>query len=191
MGAGRVLAVALSILVGMFGGSFLSLYLVDPVYTMQVAIPQLKTQLNEYRAAVFGEPEFVDPYSSPTDRVFSPKVVKQYNGRDNPKLWLVYLGKVYDVTSGEKHYGVNGNYNFFTGRDSTRGYITGDFSDEGCIPSIEGLDLTPEDIGKLKHWRDFFMNHETYKYLGKLKGFYYDKKGNPTEAYKKVIKLIG
>ncbi|CAN0044491.1 unnamed protein product [Choristocarpus tenellus] len=50
------------------------------------------------------------------------------------------LGQVYDVSKGVKHYGVGGAYHGFTGKDGTRAFITGDFTQEGLSDDVSGLD---------------------------------------------------
>ncbi len=37
---------------------------------------------------------------------------------------LSVRGRVYDVSKGKKHYGPGTGYNFFTGRDATRSFLT-------------------------------------------------------------------
>lgn len=41
------------------------------------------------------------------------------------------LGEVFDVSKGEKYYGKKGAYKGFVGRDASRAFITGDFSEVG------------------------------------------------------------
>ena len=88
------------------------------------------------------------------------------------------LGQVFDVTKGSKHYGVDGGYNFFSGKDATKAFITGDFTEEGLIENID--DFEPKQCAELNTWIEFY--HENYKYIGRLNGHFYDSEGNPTEA---------
>ena len=47
-------------------------------------------------------------------------------------LWLSICGQVFDVTAGARHYGSGGGYSFFTGRDGTRAFVTGEFNEAGA-----------------------------------------------------------
>lgn len=49
-----------------------------------------------------------------------------------------------------------------TGRDGTRGFVTGDFSDEGLIDTLDGLDTAM--YGGFQEWVDFY--EKTYKFVG-------------------------
>lgn len=48
-------------------------------------------------------------------RLFYQEELKEYNGVVRPELYLVILGKVYNVTSGKNHYGPNQAYHVFVG----------------------------------------------------------------------------
>lgn len=103
-------------------------------------------------------------------------------------IWLSILGNVFDVSVGrERYYGPKGGYNFFTGRDGTRAYVTGQFDEEGLVDDIEGL--TPLQVGEVDEWIKFY--NKEYKYVGKLIGRYYDRDGSPTRAWYKYKKLLG
>lgn len=41
------------------------------------------------------------------------------------KVRLAILGQVFDVTKGRRHYGKDGGYSFFAGKDASRAYVTG------------------------------------------------------------------
>lgn len=70
------------------------------------------------------------------------------------------------MTEGRQFYGPEGGYHIFAGRDGSRAFITGCFNEKGAIGDLRGL---PESkIDSLKKWRDFYHDHETYKYVGKL-----------------------
>lgn len=46
------------------------------------------------------------------------------------------VGEVFDVSKGEKHYGKRGAYRGFTGRDASRAFVTGDFTEvQSCTDS--------------------------------------------------------
>ena len=100
-----------------------------------------------------------------------------FNGPNQPLL-LAVMGRVYNVDKGRDHYyGPNGGYNFFSGRDGTRAFVTGEFNDEGLIDDIRGL--KPAEINELQTWIDFY--NKDYTFYGKVIGAFYDKDGRPTE----------
>ena len=41
---------------------------------------------------------------------------------------------MFDVTKGERFYAKDGGYAFFSGRDGTRAFITGEFNETGAEP---------------------------------------------------------
>lgn len=49
------------------------------------------------------------------------------------------LGEVFDVTKGERHYRPGQPYAFFTGRDGSRAFTTGDFTEAGLTDDLTGL----------------------------------------------------
>lgn len=55
------------------------------------------------------------PNASKATRIFHKDELKQYNGVESPDIYLVILGKVYNVTKGKKHYGPNEAYHIFVG----------------------------------------------------------------------------
>lgn len=48
-------------------------------------------------------------------RLFYKDELKEFNGIERPELYLVILGKVYNVTKGKSHYGPNQAYHVFVG----------------------------------------------------------------------------
>ena len=56
------------------------------------------------------------------------------NATRDRTLWLSICGQVFDVTAGARHYGSGGGYAFFTGRDGTRAFVTGEFNEAGPRP---------------------------------------------------------
>merc|ERR1711971_701773 len=112
------------------------------------------------------------------DRIFTEEEVSKFNAADESlPIYLVIVGEVFDVTRGKVYYGKEGGYHAFAGKDGSRAFITGEFNDDGSIPSIEGLKLS--QISGIEGWREFY--HNDYTYLGKLIGWYWDKNGNPTK----------
>ncbi|XP_065890510.1 neuferricin-like [Dysidea avara] len=99
------------------------------------------------------------------------------NGPDKPIL-LAVMGRVFDVEKGrDNYYGPNGGYNFFSGVDGTRAFVTGEFNEKGLIDDIR--DLKPAEINELQVWIDFY--DKEYTFYGKVIGAFYDKDGRPTE----------
>ena len=47
--------------------------------------------------------------------------------------------QVFDVTKGARHYGPGGGYAGFAGRDGTRAFGSGKFTDEGLVDEVAGL----------------------------------------------------
>nr|XP_002126672.1 neuferricin-like [Ciona intestinalis] len=123
-----------------------------------------------------------------TNRIFSKQDLwDNYRGGDESKgLYLAFFGKVFDVSKGKEHYGPGGGYHFFAGRDGTKGFVTGDFSDEGLTDDIEGMD-SKLMIG-FDDWIQFYSS--SYTYVGTVIGQFYDENGEPTEALKNANKLI-
>ena len=100
-----------------------------------------------------------------------------FNGPNKPLL-LAVMGRVYNVDKGRDHYyGPNGGYNFFSGRDGTRAFVTGEFNEKGLIDDIR--ELKPAEINELQTWIDFY--NKEYIFYGKVIGAFYDKDGRPTE----------
>jgi hypothetical protein len=75
------------------------------------------------------------------------------------------LGEVYDVSAGESHYGKNGGYSFFAGRDATRSYITGCFKTH-LTHDLRGLSV--KELKNLDQWTDMYANSDKYFYVGKV-----------------------
>ncbi|XP_067123941.1 neuferricin [Centruroides vittatus] len=129
-----------------------------------------------------------EPQSIPSgERIFTVDELSKYDGSgSSPGLYLAILGKVFDVEKGAQHYRPGGGYSFFAGRDATRAYVTGDFSDQGLVDNIDGLESSA--LLGIDDWLHFY--EEEYIYVGKLIGRYYDKNGNPTEEYKSTRQAI-
>ena len=60
------------------------------------------------------------------------------------QLLLAVLGEVFDVSKGAKHYAPGMGYSFFTGRDGSRAFVTGDFTEAGLVDDLTGL--SPTDV---------------------------------------------
>ncbi|VDO33338.1 unnamed protein product [Onchocerca flexuosa] len=106
--------------------------------------------------------------------------------RPSKGTYLAILGRIYDVQKGAKHYGPGGSYHFFAGRDATRAFVSGDFSEKGLVDDIENLG--DQDLLGIFDWIKFY--EKDYDLVGYLQGTYYDASGKPTSRLKEVIKLI-
>ncbi|KAG8226073.1 hypothetical protein J437_LFUL006380 [Ladona fulva] len=116
-----------------------------------------------------------------------PQELKEFNGKGaGGKLFLSILGRIFDVSRGGKFYGPGSHYHFFTGRDASRAFVTGDFSDSGLTDDVSDLDR--EQLRGLKTWAEFYQKE--YKYIGKLVGRYYDSKGYETPYLIQVKELL-
>ena len=97
-------------------------------------------------------------------RVFTLEELSLYNGSDvKLPIYLSIMGKVYDVTAGRRHYGPEGGYPNFAGRDATRSFITGCFTTH-LTHDLRGL--TDDEIKGLDGWIDTYANSKTYFYVG-------------------------
>ncbi|XP_054715674.1 neuferricin-like [Uloborus diversus] len=113
--------------------------------------------------------------------------LKEFDGGPDSKgLYLAILGEVFDVEKGAQHYRPGGGYSFFTGRDASRAYITGDFSENGLIDDLSGLEAS--SLSSIEDWLSFYR--EEYKPVGKVIGRYYDKNGAATEELLQVKEKI-
>jgi len=120
-------------------------------------------------------------------KVFSKEELKKYDGSpDSPGLYLAILGKVYDVSKGKDYYGPGGGYAFFSARDGSRAFVTGQFDEEGLIEDTTGLPL--QDYLGLKEWEEFYESD--YTRVGVLEGAYYTATGDVTQAWKDLQKSI-
>ena len=84
----------------------------------------------------------------------------QYDGTvpERP-VYLGMLGEVFDVSAG-RFYRPGGGYDFFAGKDGTRGFVTGDFTADGLDDDVESLE--PKQMLDVEHWIEFYRDHEEY-----------------------------
>lgn len=55
------------------------------------------------------------PSTGKSGKLIHINELKEYNGIEKPELYLVILGKIYNVTKGWNHYGPNQSYHVFVG----------------------------------------------------------------------------
>lgn len=64
----------------------------------------------------------------------------------------------------------------FLGRDATRAFVSGDFSEKGLVDDVEGLGY--QDLLGIFDWIKFY--EKDYDLVGYLEGTYYNAFGKPT-----------
>ncbi|XP_006007296.1 neuferricin isoform X1 [Latimeria chalumnae] len=120
-------------------------------------------------------------------RLLSKAELCRYNGgADSPGLYLAVLGQVFDVKKGMRQYGPGGSYSFFAGKDASRAFVTGDFTEMGLVEDVAGL--SPSEMVALHDWLSFYK--KDYIFVGKLIGQFYDEHGDPTESLKEAEALV-
>ncbi|KAL8609414.1 hypothetical protein ACOMHN_019903 [Nucella lapillus] len=94
------------------------------------------------------------------DRLFTKEVLSKYTGQTGGLIYIAILGHVYDVTRGKKHYGPGGGYEFFSGRDGSRAFVSGDFTEKGLTDDVSGF--TTSEALSLQEWETFYQRDYTY-----------------------------
>lgn len=117
--------------------------------------------------------------------VWSSETIALHNGSDpSLPLLLVIVGEVYDVGGdGEKFYGPGSGYHGFAGKDASRAFGSNEF-DSDKLSRIDDLDA--EEFKSIMGWRDFYREHETYRFVGILEGRYFSAGGKPTAELEKL-----
>ncbi|XP_060527858.1 neuferricin homolog [Cylas formicarius] len=118
--------------------------------------------------------------------LFTAKELSFYNGVNTPFLYLSILGNIFNVTKGDKHYGVGQSYHIFVGRDASKSFVTGKFSKADATDDV--LSLSQKDLKLLNNWFEFYQKE--YPKIGKLIGRYYDENGKLTHYARQVRRLI-
>lgn len=118
--------------------------------------------------------------------LYEQEELSQYDGIQNPEMYLSIMGKIFDVTEAPKHYGPGSTYHIFVGRDNSKAFITGQFTAEDISDDI--LSLPPADVLGIQHWVHFYK--KTYTKKGKLIGRYYDSSGKLTPYGKGVRNIL-
>ncbi|XP_065388328.1 neuferricin isoform X2 [Macaca fascicularis] len=120
-------------------------------------------------------------------RLFIPEELSRYRGGPgDPGLYLALLGRVYDVSSGRRHYEPGSHYSGFAGRDASRAFVTGDYSEAGLVDDIS--DLSSSEMLTLQHWLSFY--EKNYVCVGRVIGRFYGEDGLPTPALTQVEATI-
>ncbi|MEJ1273214.1 neuferricin isoform X2 [Cricetulus griseus] len=120
-------------------------------------------------------------------RLFVPEELARYRGGPgDPGLYLALLGRVYDVSSGRKHYEPGAHYSGFAGRDASRAFVTGDYSEAGLVDDVTGL--SSSEILILHKWLSFYQKN--YVFVGRLVGRFYGEDGLPTSELTQVEAIV-
>lgn len=102
-----------------------------------------------------------------TPRDFTIEQLREFNGVDNPKIFIAMKGEVYDVTKAADYYGPEGTYNCFAGRDASRAMAKLSFEEaELSNPRID--DLGPFERDVLEQWVEKFKFYKQYPIVGKV-----------------------
>ncbi|XP_052514109.1 neuferricin [Budorcas taxicolor] len=110
-------------------------------------------------------------------RLFIPEELARYRGRPgDPGLYLALLGRVYDVSPGRRHYEPGAHYSGFAGRDASRAFVTGDYSEAGLVDDVSNLSFS--EMLTLQNWLSFY--EKNYKFIGRVIGRFYGEDGLPT-----------
>ena len=128
---------------------------------------------------------FIDRNSvMPPRRVFTAAELAAHDGsQPGQSIWLAVLGEVFDVSSGEKHYGKGMPYNLFAGRDASRAYANLQLRDADN-DALDGL--SPKEILAVRNWLQTYTTSDKYVHLGVLAGRYYDAYGRKTREWHDV-----
>lgn len=114
-------------------------------------------------------------------KLWSAKELTKFDGKTSEKVYLAFLGNVYDVSLNKQHYGKGGDYNVFAGRDASRAFVTGNFTHD---LTDELDDLDDSLLGQVVTWKSFYKT--SYPDLGRLEGNFYNSEGCPTQALKSI-----
>ncbi|VAH87943.1 unnamed protein product [Triticum turgidum subsp. durum] len=136
-------------------------------------------------------------------RLWTLEELSIYNGTDEGlPILLGILGSVFDVTKGRSHYGPGGGYHHFSGRDASRAFVSGNFT-ESCSRWLNLADFLNQEWPagdkneeNKSHVRGVpFLVAElfnviwfslSFRFAGKIVGRYHDSEGNPTKYLKGV-----
>ncbi|XP_040485764.1 neuferricin isoform X2 [Ursus maritimus] len=140
-------------------------------------------------------------------RLFVPEELARYRGGPgDPGLYLALLGRVYDVSSGRRHYEPGAHYSGFAAfsefiqavlspvlhsalrpsnihrRDASRAFVTGDRSEAGLVDDVS--DLSFSEALALQNWLAFY--EKNYEFVGRVIGRFYGEDGLPTPELMQV-----
>jgi len=155
----------------------------SPFHEIQETDEEFISKMNKMSSEIGSKDagKVTDEVRSDKLRIFTIDELSKYDGNENSLgLYLALLGVVYDVSGGSQYYGPGGGYSFFAGKDASRAFVTGQFSEEGLIDDVSGL--SHGDYTGLEEWQQFY--EKDYKRVGLLAGTYYDTEGQVTQQWK-------
>jgi len=97
----------------------------------------------------------------------SPAQLREYDGvrREDGRVLMAVLGKIFDVTKSKNFYGPGGPYSAFAGKDASRGLAT--FNVGLAKEEYDDLsDLSKSELDQVREWSEQFT--EKYPIIGKL-----------------------
>ncbi|XP_068939357.1 neuferricin isoform X1 [Petaurus breviceps papuanus] len=119
------------------------------------------------------------PEAAARPRLLRASELARYRGATGePGLYLALLGRVFDVGAGQAHYARGRAYGGLAGRDASRAFVTGDFSEKGLNDDVS--DFSPSQMLILRDWLLFY--EKNYVFVGKLIGRFYKENGDATPA---------
>jgi len=143
------------LLVGLFMTCLVGYYLTGSITFHVFAIPDVTSLAKQQWHKIF-------PFA------LTKEELSRYDGRDPAlPIFISIKGKVYDVTKGITHYGPNGGYHGFAGRDASRAFLDMCFSPECLSKGLEGL--SDEELKTIDEWAEFYEKETKYPYVGELK----------------------
>jgi len=97
----------------------------------------------------------------------TPQQLREYDGvkREDGRVLMAVLGKIFDVTKSKNFYGPGGPYSSFAGKDASRGLAT--FNVNSACEEYDDLsDLKQSELDQVREWSEQFT--EKYPIVGKL-----------------------
>lgn len=125
------------------------------------------------------------------EMLFTKQRLAEYDGVQRKELYLSVLGKVYDVSKGQKYYGPGEGYHGFvgeyvdedndqideccvvvsvcsalqifliSGKDASKAFVTGDFTPAGLNSRVH--ELHPGELDGLLHWVELYEKNYIFK----------------------------
>ncbi|XP_068939358.1 neuferricin isoform X2 [Petaurus breviceps papuanus] len=103
------------------------------------------------------------PEAAARPRLLRASELARYRGATGePGLYLALLGRVFDVGAGQAHYARGRAYGGLAGRDASRAFVTGDFSEKGLNDDVS--DFSPSQMLILRDWLLFY--EKNYVFVG-------------------------
>jgi len=97
----------------------------------------------------------------------TPAQLREYDGlrREDGRVLIAVLGKIFDVTKSKNFYGPGGPYSAFAGKDASRGLATFNVG-LACEEYDDLSDLNKSELDQVREWSEQFT--EKYPIIGKL-----------------------